>query len=79
MPFIHAHKKNEEIYAILEGKGTANIDGEEIELKAGDWLRVAPAAKRQFKAGSDSSMKYICIQVKENSLEAYTVEDAIAY
>ncbi|MDE6035745.1 MAG: cupin domain-containing protein [Ruminococcus sp.] len=77
VPFFHAHKQNEEIYAILEGKGKAVIDGEEIELTAGDWVRVAPSAMRQFSASADCGIKYICIQVKENSLESYTAEDAV--
>ena len=77
VPFVHYHKDNEEIYAILSGKGSAIIDGETIELKAGDWLKVAPAARRQFSAGADSPITYICIQVKENSLGKYTAEDAV--
>lgn len=77
VPFVHAHKKNEEIYAIVSGKGKAVIDGEETELCEGDWLRIAPAAKRQFFAASDSGISYICIQVKANSLEEYTADDAL--
>lgn len=77
VPFVHAHKKNEEIYAVLDGKGSAVIDGETVELKAGDWLRIAPPAKRQFFAAADEGIRYICIQVKENSLEGYTAEDAV--
>lgn len=77
VPFVHAHKENEEIYGILAGKGKVVIDGEEIDLAAGDWLRIAPAAKRQFFAASDSDITYICIQVKENSLEHFTAEDAV--
>ena len=77
VPFVHSHKQNEEIYAILEGNGKVVIDGEEIALSKGDWLRVAPSAKRQFSASADSGIKYICIQVKENSLECYTADDAI--
>ena len=77
VPFVHAHKENEEIYGILSGKGKAVIDGEEISLAAGDWLRIAPAAKRQFFAASDSGITYICIQVKENSLENFTATDAV--
>lgn len=77
VPFIHSHRENEEIYAVIEGNGKAVIDGETIELKAGDWLRIAPPAKRQFFASKDSGIKYICIQVKENSLENYTMTDAI--
>lgn len=77
VPFVHAHKQNEEIYAILDGAGYAEIDGEKVELVAGDWLRLAPAAKRQFFASADKQIKYACIQVKSNSLEGYTMTDAI--
>ena len=79
VPFVHSHKNNEEIYGILAGSGKAVIDGEEIELSAGDWLKVAPAAKRQFSAAVDSGITFVCIQVKENSLGGFTAEDAIVY
>ena len=77
VPFVHAHKENEEIYFILSGRGKAVIDGEEVALKEGDWIRIAPAGKRQFFAAADSAMSYICIQVKANSLVEYTAADAI--
>ncbi len=79
VPFFHSHKQNEEIYGILSGKGKVIIDDEEITLNAGDYLRISPCAKRQFFASSDSPISYICIQVKENSLENFTVNDAIVY
>ena len=65
VPFVHAHKENEE------------IDGEDVKLAAGDWLRISPAAHRQFRAASDSGITYVCIQVKQGSLGAFTVDDAI--
>ena len=77
VPFVHSHKQNEEIYVVLSGKGKTIIDGETIELTAGDWIRVAPAAKRQFSAAEDSAISFACIQVKANSLEGYTADDAI--
>ena len=76
VPFVHAHKQNEEIYGILEGEGHAVIDGETVVLAAGDWLRISPQAKRQFFASQHSAIKYICIQVKSNSLNGYTTTDA---
>ena len=79
VPFVHAHKNNEEIYGILSGEGKAVIDGEEIALTAGDWLKVAAAAKRQFSAAANSGITYVCIQVKENSLGGFTADDAIVY
>jgi len=77
VPFMHSHKQNEEIYAVLEGRGKAYIDGEEVALTAGDWLRISPAAKRRFYACGDSAIKYVCIQVKADSLQNYTATDAI--
>ena len=79
VPFVHSHKKNEEIYGILSGLGKAIIDDEEITLVAGDWLKIAPSAKRQFFASNDTAIAYICIQVKENSLGGFTAEDAVIY
>lgn len=79
VPFVHAHKNNEEIYGILAGKGKAVIDGEEISLTAGDWLKVAPAAKRQFSAEAHTGVTFVCIQVRENSLGGFTAGDAIVY
>ena len=79
VPFVHSHKNNEEIYGVISGKGTAIIDGDTVEITAGDWLKISPVAKRQFFAASDSVITYVCIQVKENSLEGFTVDDAIIY
>lgn len=77
VPFVHSHKNNEEIYVVLAGKGKAVVDGETVELAAGDWVKIAPAAKRQFFAADDSAISFACIQVKANSLEGYTTDDAV--
>lgn len=76
VPFIHCHKNNEEIYGIISGNGKAIIDGEETALTEGDWIKISPVAKRQFFADENSAITYICIQVKENSLDTYTMTDA---
>ena len=75
--FIHSHKQNEEIYYVIDGSGKAVIDNEEIDLVAGDWIRISPVAERQFFASENNSISYVCIQVKENSLEEFTSNDAI--
>lgn len=77
IPFVHAHKRNEEIYVILSGKGKMIVDGEETLLTAGDWVRISPEGKRQFFAADDSAISFACIQVKAGSLEGYTRDDAI--
>ncbi len=53
------------------------IDGEDVELAAGDWIRISPAGKRQFFAAEDSAICFVCIQVKENSLEGYSRDDGV--
>ncbi len=42
------------------------IDEEKVELVAGDWLRVAPEAKRRLTTTTD--LVVVCIQVKADSL-----------
>ena len=79
VPFVHSHKNNEEIYGIISGKGNVLIDGEKIALCAGDWIKIAPAAKRQFSAADNEELTFICIQVKENSLGSFTADDAMIY
>lgn len=75
VPFFHSHKENEEIYFIVSGKGYMEIDGEKVELEAGDWLRVAPQAKRKLHA--DTDLTEVCIQVKAGSLSGWTMTDAV--
>ena len=79
VPFVHSHKNNEEVYGILSGKGKVIIDGEEVSLTAGDWVRISPAAKRQFFAADDAEISFVCIQAKEISLESFTANDAVVY
>ncbi len=74
IPFYHKHKENEEIYYIAKGNGFMEIDGDKVELQAGDWLRVAPEARRKLHA--DTDMIEICIQVKAGSLTQWTEADA---
>lgn len=71
VPFVHSHKSNEEIYGILSDKGKSVIDGEEIELATGDWLKISPEAKRQFyRRRCDNIIVIISIHI---SGEAYFV------
>lgn len=75
-PFVHSHKNNEEIYIITSGSGELYLDGNISDIKANDCFAIKPSGKRAFKAGSEG-LSYICIQVKEGSLEGYTFSDGI--
>ncbi len=77
VPFVHAHQQNEEVYLILSGKGLFFLDGEELTLSEGDILRVDPAAKRCIKADAASSLRFVCIQTKANSLTQFTETDGV--
>ncbi len=74
MPFVHAHKKNEELYIVLSGKGTFYVDGEEFPLSEGCLVRVSPDGARALAAG-DEDLYFICIQAEEGSLTQATLED----
>src|SRR5215208_5294220 len=45
---IHRHKRQEEVYVVLEGMLTLGVEGEERELARGSLARVAPPVRRQL-------------------------------
>ena len=49
----HRHDQAEEIYVVLGGGGRAVLDGELVELRPLDALRIAPPVARAFEAGAD--------------------------
>ncbi len=73
-PFVHAHKKNEELYIFLRGSGIAYIDGDEFPVQEGSVLRVAPDGARALTAGNDG-LHFICIQAQAGSLTQATFDD----
>lgn len=76
MPFVHAHKKNEELYIITGGNGIFYVDGHEFPVREGSLVRVAPAGERSWMAG-DKDLYFICIQAQEGTLTQATLEDGI--
>ena len=44
---IHAHDHQEEVYIVLDGTLTLEIEGEPRELRRGDLARVAPEVRRR--------------------------------
>ena len=45
---IHRHERQEEVYLVLEGELTLLVEGEEMTLRQGELIRVAPALRRQL-------------------------------
>jgi quercetin dioxygenase-like cupin family protein len=49
----HRHRKQEEAYLVVSGSGEVLLDGEVIELREWDLVRVDPQVLRAFAAGPD--------------------------
>jgi uncharacterized cupin superfamily protein len=77
MPFVHAHKQNEELYLVLSGTGEMLVDGERIPLRPGSAVRVATAGVRAWRATGSEPMAYLVVQARQGSLEQATAQDGI--
>lgn len=53
LPFSHRHKTQEEIYVVLSGSGRASLEGEIVDLRQWDALRVDKETTRGFESGPD--------------------------
>jgi mannose-6-phosphate isomerase-like protein (cupin superfamily) len=52
-PFVHRHRRAEELYLVLSGTGRVKLDDEIFDLQALDAVRVAPEVARAFEAGPE--------------------------
>lgn len=77
VPFVHAHKLNEEVYIILKGKGQFYLDGDEFTVTEGDVIRVDPAGARCITADAQSPIRFACIQTQAGSLLQFTRNDGV--
>lgn len=75
VPYFHIHRKNEETYIILKGRGFFQVDDDCFGVKEGSVIRVSPKGKRGLTNTSDEIMNYMVIQSRENSLEEYSTGD----
>jgi mannose-6-phosphate isomerase-like protein (cupin superfamily) len=52
-PMAHSHREQEEAYVVAAGSGRVLLDGEVLDLRQWDVVRVAPEVVRAFEAGPD--------------------------
>ena len=45
---IHRHGRQEEVYIVLEGQLALVVEGEELTLRTGEMVRIAPDLRRQL-------------------------------
>ena len=60
----HYHREATEIYMVVEGRMTIEVEGREYALNAGDMIVVNPGAVHEVKRGNE---KFICRVIAVNS------------
>ena len=55
----HYHGRTEEIYFLLEGSGTMELDGDVRELGPGEAVLIPPGAWHQLRAGEER-IRFLC-------------------
>ncbi len=71
--FLHTHKKHEELYFFLGGKGEFQVDGLAFPVEEGSVVRVAPDGKRSVRNNGTEALLMLCVQYLGNT---FTQEDA---
>ena len=66
-PF-HAHHANEEMFYILEGKGSIRIGDEKHRVRAGDFISLPPGLQSAHQILNDSNtpLRYIAVSTMES-------------
>jgi quercetin dioxygenase-like cupin family protein len=58
---IHRHKRQEEVYVVLEGTMTLMVEGEPNEYRVGDLVRVAPEVRRQLVNRGPAALRLLAL------------------
>ena len=56
----HHHRVSEEIYYLVQGRATMEVDGASAEVSAGDAILIPPGAWHQITASSDGPVRLLC-------------------
>lgn len=66
----HYHARTEEIYAVLEGTGELEVDGDRRPVGRGDAILIPPGAWHEIRAGETGELRFLCCRAP-----AYSDED----
>jgi len=75
IPFLHQHKKHEEIYVFLRGTGQFQVDESVFDVSEGSVIRISANGKRTYRNNSENPLIFMCIQCQADSLDSFFVED----
>src|SRR5271169_3558917 len=56
----HYHEKTEEIYYLTHGTGRLRIEGETLEVKAGDAIAIPPGRKHKLWNTGNETLRVLC-------------------
>jgi uncharacterized cupin superfamily protein len=73
-PFVHDHRRHEELYLFLDGEGQFQVDGEVFPVRAGTCVRVAPGGQRAWRNNGPRDLLFVVVQANVDSL---TPQDGI--
>jgi mannose-6-phosphate isomerase-like protein (cupin superfamily) len=68
----HFHPQAEEIYFVVEGRGTIEIDGEKRAVAVGDAVAIPKAQTHRICNDGDGSLRFLCC-----CAPAYSHDDTI--
>ncbi|MDI6807270.1 MAG: cupin domain-containing protein [Candidatus Aenigmarchaeota archaeon] len=71
----HLHKKSEEIYYILDGKGLMNIEGKESEVAEKQAIYIAPGKRHKITNVGEKPLIFLCACSPAYSDEDTLLED----
>jgi mannose-6-phosphate isomerase-like protein (cupin superfamily) len=56
----HYHRASEEIYFVVKGSGTLEVDGEERRVRPGDAVLIPPGAWHSLENDGTSELRILC-------------------
>jgi mannose-6-phosphate isomerase-like protein (cupin superfamily) len=56
----HYHARTEEIYAVLEGAGEMEVDGDRRSVAPGDAVLIPPGAWHEIRADGAGELRFLC-------------------
>jgi uncharacterized cupin superfamily protein len=72
---IHRHEHQEEVYLVLRGRLTVEVEGEEHDLAEGDLLRVSPELRRRVMNRGPAA----CVVLALGGAGDHNGRDGLAY
>lgn len=69
---LHFHRRTEEIYYVIQGRGLMTVDAEERPVRPGDAVAIPPGAIHQIQNTGDEPLVFLCC-----CAPAYEHEDTV--